>query len=47
MDNTGAYDSAAALAVMPDGQLLAAGYSASNNCHAEARLVDRRHNYCD
>jgi uncharacterized delta-60 repeat protein len=33
-DSTGTYDSAAALAVMPDGQLLAAGYSASNNGHA-------------
>jgi hypothetical protein len=32
-DSAGTYDSAAALAVTPDGQLLAAGYSASNNNH--------------
>ena len=32
-DNTGAFDNTAALAVMPDGRLLAAGFSADNNGH--------------
>jgi uncharacterized delta-60 repeat protein len=32
-ENTGAFDNTAALAVMPDGRLLAAGFSADNNGH--------------
>ena len=32
-ENTGVFDNTAALAVMPDGRLLAAGFSADNNGH--------------